>query len=85
MSVAIFVKFSPSQQESLSSTKSSSCSSLVSVFFPTPIDHTPQLLDIPNHMPSQSNLLSNYMPIIIPYCSSTLPVKKLSRYELPLF
>ena len=35
------------------SMQSSSCSSSISVFFPTPFDHTPQLLDIPNHMTSQ--------------------------------
>ena len=35
------------------STQSSSCSSSISVFFPTPFDHTPQLLDIPNHMTNQ--------------------------------
>ena len=36
-------------------TQSSSCSSSISVFFPTPFDHTPQLLDIPNHMTNQAN------------------------------
>ena len=38
-----------------SPTQSSSCSSSVSLFCPIAFDHTPQLLDIPNHMPSQTN------------------------------
>ena len=39
-----------------SSTHSSSCSSSVSFFCPTPLDHRPpQVFDIPNHMPSQAN------------------------------
>ena len=37
-------------------TQSSSRSSLVSLFCPTPFDHTPtQVLDIPNHMPNQAS------------------------------
>ena len=40
----------------LSSTQSFSCSSLISVFCPTPFYHTPpQVLDITNLMPAQSN------------------------------
>ena len=35
-----------------SSAQSSSCSSSISPFFLTPFDHTPQLLDITNHIPS---------------------------------
>ena len=36
-----------------STTQSSSCSLSVSLFYPTPFDHTsPHVLDIPNHMPS---------------------------------
>ena len=36
--------------------QSSSCSSSVSLFCPTPFNHTPtQVLDIPNHMASQAN------------------------------
>ena len=38
-----------------SPTQSSSCSSSVSLFCPIAFDHTPQLLDIPSHMPSQAN------------------------------
>ena len=36
-------------------TQYSSCSSSVSLFCSTTFDHTPQLLDVPNHMPSQAN------------------------------
>ena len=40
----------------LSSTQSSSCSSSVSLFCPNPFHHAPpQVLGIPNHIPSQSN------------------------------
>ena len=39
-----------------SSTQSASWSSSVSLFCPTPFNHTlPQVLDIPNHMASQAN------------------------------
>ena len=56
-----------------SSTQSSSCSSLFSLFFLTTFVHTPQLLNIPNHMPNQANQI--YYQTIHKY---TLPVKKLS-------
>ena len=47
-----------------SSTQSWSCSSSVSLFCPTPFDHNlPQLLDIPNQMPSQLTLSSSYIHI----------------------
>ena len=35
-----------------------------------------QLLDIPNHMPSQPNFLLSYLQIIILYWSNTLTIKK---------
>ena len=38
-----------------SSTQSSSYSSSVSLFCATQFNHTPQLLDIPNHIPIQAN------------------------------
>ena len=38
-----------------SSTQSSSCSSSVSLIFPTTFDHTPPSLNIPNHMLNQAN------------------------------
>ena len=44
-------------------TQSSSCSSSVSLFCPTPFSHTPpQVLDIPNHMASQANQI--YYPAV---------------------
>ena len=40
----------------LSSTQSPSCSSSASLFFPSPFNYMPpQVLDIPNHMTSQTN------------------------------
>ena len=55
ISLTISVKFCLSQLK-LSSTQSSSCSSLVSLFCPTVIDHKPwQIFDIPKHMQSQTN------------------------------
>ena len=50
-----------------SSTQSSSCSSLVSLFFPTSFNLTPQLLDVPNDMPNRANQIyyqSIFKPII---------------------
>ena len=44
----------------LSLKQSISCSSLVSLFFPTPFDHTlPHVLDLPHHFPSQANQIFN--------------------------
>ena len=40
---------------SCSSIQSPTCSSSVSLFCRTPCKHTPQLLNIPNHVPSQAN------------------------------
>ena len=68
----------------LSTTQSSSCSLLVSLFCPTSFSHTPpQVLDIPNHMPSLTNQIyyQNYIQIAILYGSNTLPIKKLSHKE----
>ena len=71
----------PLANKNSSSTQSSSSFLSFSLFFSTPFYHTPQLLDIPNHMPSQSFLLSSYKQTIIPYWSKTLPTKKLSLYS----
>ena len=55
-SFTIYVKFYLSQLKSCT-TQSSSCSSLVSLFYSISLDHTlPQVLNIPNHMQSQVNL-----------------------------
>ena len=58
--------------------KFSLCSSLVSLFCSIPFNHKPpQVLDIPNHMQSQSqsNFLSRYIQMIIHYGSNPIPSK----------
>ena len=71
MSNFILANLSPSSTQYLS------CSSSVSLFFLTSFDQTPpQVLDIPKHVPNQSNVLSSYVQIIISYESNMLPIKK---------
>ena len=60
------------------SAQSSSCSSLLSLFFPTPFDLTPpHVWDIQKYMVIQnrSNLIISSTQIIIPYGSNALPIK----------